>query len=215
SIGKALGAQDVVVGNPRFDEAFVVKSNAEDVARAWLHGDVTESLCPLTDFHFELENSTLRATFRGLLDDGPKLARALRVVAKLAARGRELEDEWAAAASRVGGIVRQPLNFARADLGSFTLNRKGIDLVVAVEREEEAGLVTTLTAHAAMSQALDAAAEAKLEEAAGDLPVARFQFGEATSVLALRGIQRDGDALDRLLEAFVEVLGERSLGPYR
>ena len=215
SIGKALGAQDVVVGEPRFDEAFVVKSNAEDMARAWLHGEVTEGLCPLTDFCFELENGTLRATLRGLLDDGPKLARALRAVAKLAARGRELEGEWAEAASRTGGIVRQSLNFARADLGSFTLSRKGIEVVVAVEREEEAGLVTTLTAPVALGRALDDEAQAKLFEAAGDLPVARFQFGEASSVLALRGIQRDGEALDRLLEAFVELLGERSVGPYR
>jgi hypothetical protein len=111
--------------------------------------------------------------------------------------------------------VRQSLNFVRADLGSFTLNRRGIDVVVAVEREEEAGLVTTLTAPVALGRVLDDEAQAKLFEAAGDLPVARFQFGEASSVLALRGIQRDGEALDRLLEAFVEVLGERSVGPYR
>ena len=102
SIGKVLGAQDVEVGAPRFDAFFVVKSNAEDVARAWLHGDVTEDLCQAPDFRFELENGTLRATFRGLVDDGPKLARALRAVAKLAARGRELEGEWAEAASRAG-----------------------------------------------------------------------------------------------------------------
>ena len=33
SIGKALGAQDVVVGDPTFDETFVFKTNDEELAR--------------------------------------------------------------------------------------------------------------------------------------------------------------------------------------
>lgn len=213
SLGKALGGQDVEVGDPPFDDLFVVKSNAEDVARAWLHGEVCAGmrLCP--DFRYELEKGTLRAICGGIVDDGDLLARALRVVAKLASRATELEDEWALAASRVGGIVRQSLNFARADLGSFTVNRKGVDLVVAVEREEEVRLVTTVTAYVAVTP--DDDAKTKLAEAIGDLPLLSMQFREASSVLTFRGIQRDGVALDRVVDAFAEVLGMRTLGPYR
>ena len=213
SLGKALGGQDVEVGDPLFDDLFIVKSNAEDVARAWLHGEVCAGmrLCP--DFRYELEKGTLRAICGGIIDDAELLARALRVVAKLAARATELEDEWALAASRVGGIVRQSLNFARADLGSFTVNRKGVDLVVAVERAEEAGLVTTVSAR--VGSTLDDDAKAKLAEAIGDLPVAFTQFRETSSVVAFRGIQRDGAALDRVVDTLAEVLGARTIGPYR
>lgn len=212
SVGKMLGAQDVVVGDPPFDELFVVKASVDGVARAWLNGSVCVALRACPNFRYELENGTLRATCEGLVTDADLLARAVRVVAKLAARGLELEDEWARAASRVGGIMRQSLNFARANLGSFTVSRKGTELVVAVERDGR-DLVTTLSVPTALT--LDAEARAQLTEALGSLPVARMQLDGAPSVIALRGLQRDPAALERILDALAELVGDRSLGPYR
>lgn len=212
SVGKALGAQDVVVGDPAFDELFVVKANVDGVARAWLHGSVCAALRACPDFRYQLENGTLRATCVGLVDDGDLLARAVRVVAKLAARGAELEDEWARAASRVGGMMRRSLNFARAGMGSFTVSRKGTELVVAVARDGR-DLVTTLSAPTALT--LDAEAKAQLTEAIGGLQVAWMELDQAPSVLALRGLQRDPAVLDRILDVLAELAGDRSIGPYR
>jgi len=40
SLGKALGTQDIQVGDPLFDDLFMVKSNDESLCRAWLNAGV-------------------------------------------------------------------------------------------------------------------------------------------------------------------------------
>jgi hypothetical protein len=44
SLGDLLGAQDVTVGDPAFDTAFVVKATREDLVRQWLHAPLRATL---------------------------------------------------------------------------------------------------------------------------------------------------------------------------
>lgn len=52
ALGDLLGAQDVPVGDPAFDKAFVVKATREDLVRQWLHAPLRSTI---TNFCFGVE----------------------------------------------------------------------------------------------------------------------------------------------------------------
>jgi hypothetical protein len=115
SVGKVLGAQDVEVGDARFDKAFVVKTNDEGLARAWLAPRVTATVwgsqhgvSPLPYSHW-LENGHVISTRVGIEGLAAELAQAARATAALAGRGAELRSAWQEVANKLEGIVEGEL----------------------------------------------------------------------------------------------------------
>jgi hypothetical protein len=115
SVSKVLGAQDVEVGDPRFDAEFVVKTNDEGLARAWLAPRVTAAVwgapyapSPLPYYH-ALEEGLVISTRVGIEGLSVELALAARATAAIAGRGRELRSAWQEVAHELEGIVEADL----------------------------------------------------------------------------------------------------------
>jgi len=109
SIGRALGAQDVVVGDPVFDEAFVVKTSDEDLARAWLAPGVTPALSAAADYLHALAKGRVTATRKDIESSSVHLIQVARATAAVAGRGGQLRSEWRRVAHDLGGIVESEL----------------------------------------------------------------------------------------------------------
>jgi hypothetical protein len=108
SLGKKLGAQDVVVGDPRFDEIFVVKSSDEEMARAWLVPGVTSWISRLSWSH-DLGSGRVTSTCPEIVEDIHELVHAAWTTARLAGRGAALRAEWELLAQHLGGVLRGEL----------------------------------------------------------------------------------------------------------
>jgi hypothetical protein len=107
-LGKKLGMQDVVVGDPRFDEVFVVKSSDEEMARAWLVPAVTKLVSRLSWSH-DLGRGRVTSTCPGVVEDVHELVHAASTTARLAGRGAALRAEWERLALHLGGVLRGEL----------------------------------------------------------------------------------------------------------
>jgi hypothetical protein len=105
TLGKKLGMQDVVVGDARFDELFVVKASDEAMARAWLVPTVTEMISRLSWSH-DLQDCRLTSMRPGIVEDANELVHAALTTARLAARGAALRAEWERLARQLGGVLR-------------------------------------------------------------------------------------------------------------
>jgi hypothetical protein len=111
SLGKALGAQDVEVGDPRFDKAFIVKTNDEGLAKAWLAPHVTaavwgwEGLAFPLPYSYRLEERVVVSTCVNIERMSARLAQVARATAALARRGAELRFAWNHLARDLEGIA--------------------------------------------------------------------------------------------------------------
>jgi hypothetical protein len=108
TLGKKLGTQDVVVGDPRFDEIFVVKSSDEEMARAWLVPGVTSFISRLSWSH-DLAGGRVTSTCPEIVEDVHELVHAAWTTARLAGRGAALRAEWELLAQHLGGVLRGDL----------------------------------------------------------------------------------------------------------
>ncbi len=91
-LGRGVGIQDLVTGNPHFDRNFIVKSNDPAYARTWLTAESRQAMLAAPDFAFEVENGRVTASsYRA--HDPAQLEAALRAVAFLAKRGEELTSQ--------------------------------------------------------------------------------------------------------------------------
>jgi hypothetical protein len=106
SIGKAFGAQDVLVGYAPFDRRFIVKASDEDLARAWLVPVVTHALVEALPYIHELgEGGEVLSTRIGIESDVNALLRAVNASVSLARRGAAIRAEWRRLAHELQGIV--------------------------------------------------------------------------------------------------------------
>jgi hypothetical protein len=105
TVGKALGAQDVVVGDTHFDELFVVKASDEALARAWLTPEVTAKLTSVPEYTHRLRDSQVESTRAGIEPNSSELVRVAHATACLAGRGARLRADWRALALALGGGV--------------------------------------------------------------------------------------------------------------
>jgi hypothetical protein len=131
-MGRALGVQDVSLGDGPFDDRFVVKTNDPDFACAWLNAPLRAELLALVDHvAFTLVEERLRVEELTPMVDGEQRLRALALAERLSRRGRGLLDEWRALAGRLGGQVSAPGDVWVADgSASVTLDRRGSTVVV-------------------------------------------------------------------------------------
>ena len=107
SLRKLIGMQDIVIGSPPFDSAFVITGDDVPGIKALLNGQVQGAIFNLAGYvrgmHVQFSSRSLTVTCRGLLSDFVR-------VAELVKRCRELAD--AAVAAQGQGIEfldREPL----------------------------------------------------------------------------------------------------------
>jgi hypothetical protein len=92
-IGRVLGAEDVVVGDPHFDRTFIVKSSDPYDARLWLPPEVRRFISQAPDFCFDVDSERATASSHRC-DDPAQIESAMRALAALAQTGRRLDDGW-------------------------------------------------------------------------------------------------------------------------
>jgi hypothetical protein len=116
SIGKAIGTQDVELGiDAAFDEAFMVKSDEEAVARRlWSASTSSRMLAMFASARFESNDAGLKLVEGGVWDQPERLRTGIRLVAELA--GRDLFGVDALARIDGAHVVQQPGGRPRAEL---------------------------------------------------------------------------------------------------
>lgn len=89
---KALGGDDIEVGDATFDRRFVVKANSPEGARRYLTPQRISTLNALYDEHpaFALTNDELRLDVKGMTTDGDEIVATLQA---LLAAGRALQPD--------------------------------------------------------------------------------------------------------------------------
>jgi hypothetical protein len=105
-IGRALGFQDVRVGDPDFDDRFIIKCNDDELARAWLDDAARAAVSAASDaYAFSVHDSVVLATRSGAHpeEDPAALEHALRATAVLARAGQRLLERWRLVAAQLGG----------------------------------------------------------------------------------------------------------------
>jgi hypothetical protein len=106
SIGKALGAQDIALGDGPFDQRFAVTTSDEDLARAWLVPEVTGALFEARPYSHELvAGGQVTSIRRDIENDDHALLRAAKACVLLAGRGAALRAEWRRLAQELHGVV--------------------------------------------------------------------------------------------------------------
>jgi hypothetical protein len=175
TLGRVLGFQDVKTGDAAFDDAFIVKSNNEDLARAVLSDEVRRALCRTRDYRFQLERGHLEV-LRGSLDAGASsIVAAAQAAGALAARGYQLERWWhAVARSRHGELEDQAGGRVR-----IAVEHHGVPVRILARSAAEQGTVTRLVA-----KSVDAKPE-RFELTATDKPSARDLQPMAVEAAAL------------------------------
>jgi hypothetical protein len=105
-LGRALGIQDVLVGDPVFDDRFIVKCNDDELARAWLDDAARAAISATGDaYAFQVLDGRVAVTRSGWApeDDAAGLEAALQAAVALAGAGTRLLGRWRSAAERLGG----------------------------------------------------------------------------------------------------------------
>ena len=105
-IGRALGIQDVLVGDAAFDDRFIVKCNDDELARARLDAEARAAIIATSDsYAFALRDAEVWVSRRGAMieDDPAALEAVLRATALLASSGQRLLARWQEAARQLGG----------------------------------------------------------------------------------------------------------------
>src|SRR5262249_15321237 len=105
TIGKALGTQDVNVGDREFDDAFMVKASDEDLARLWIGPEIRRAALATREYSVTLASNMVTAIRVGLENDESRLARAMREVALFAGRGKKLLEGWRSLAQELNGNI--------------------------------------------------------------------------------------------------------------
>jgi hypothetical protein len=95
--------QDLRVGDPRFDDTFIVKGAPDELVRLWLAPPVREAMFGAVDWQFGLEPERAWATLGRIESSAPILVSALTAVARLARRSHDLADERSKVAGGLGG----------------------------------------------------------------------------------------------------------------
>lgn len=101
---KALGAQDVLIGDDDFDEKFVIKTNNADLARVWLDDEARRRIEESEPYRFSVARGELRASHDGLDENIRRVESTVRNVAFLAGAGARLMERTRAVATELEGL---------------------------------------------------------------------------------------------------------------
>jgi hypothetical protein len=214
AIGKALGMQDVPLGDPLFDETFIVKADNIAVARRLWSPETLARMMGFTDTWIGTKPAGVELIGGGRWEDPVRMRGAMELVALLAAR-----DIYGVAALRaMDASVTQPEGERpRAELDT------GARVVVMAEDKADQLVMSARTydpiEHEPMViEVVDGRAElaAKLPQAA-QVHLARVGSGTLTIANTLAFHWRDLELDPARLRAGAELLGAISLreGVYR
>lgn len=177
TIGKALGAQDVGVGHAKFDDAFVVKSSDEALARLWLGPSFCKAALASRAYALTLEKGKVESNRVGIEDDAERLARAMRAVALLAGRGRALRDGWRGLASELGGEITTGDDvWPSDDLAPISLAHRGVLLTIALDPEWISGTLPRVGTRVSAARAASAGEGFTLRRRAGSAAAKRAEL---------------------------------------
>lgn len=108
---KMFGAQDIQVGESRFDERYMIKASDESLAKLWLTFDLRKLIhashpeSAKGAFLVELANERARITWAPSNQNPKRIESAMRAVALLGGRARALLTEEREMASSLGGSL--------------------------------------------------------------------------------------------------------------
>lgn len=104
-LARAIGFQDVPVGDATFDENFTVKSNDPEAAELWINATVRKRIWAAEDASFKIERGKITATVSGLLEEPGRLSALMQATAALADGRQRVMKVWKKLAKRHGGKV--------------------------------------------------------------------------------------------------------------
>ncbi len=192
SMGKALGFGELVVGDAAFDARYFVRTNDDELARAWLQAGVRAALMATgSEYEVVLHKGRVKAQRVGIELVPARLEAAMRAVAALAAGGRGLVASWRALAAELGGRYVGPDD-------AFVPGRVRID-------GESAGHVVAVVTDA------DAASGTRVRRELGRKDAPRFELGAGgalADVAALGAGAGAGEAWQAVQPARLECDGE-------
>ncbi len=108
-LARAVGAQDVEIGDAAFDDTFMIKASDEVFARAWLNSTVRKRLLGASDWSFELKNGRVQARggLGGVVGDVQAIEPVMRAVAALADGKHAVVRRYKKLAKRLGGKAKK------------------------------------------------------------------------------------------------------------
>jgi hypothetical protein len=127
SLGRAMGIQDLQIGDDAFDDEFVIKGDDIHFVRSWLDPEARAAIRPVERAVFSVKDGRAEAQLLGWIDAPERLEQGVRAVAVLASSGRRRSAAWASAAERLGGALS-------GDGGWGADGRSWIDVTVRGER---------------------------------------------------------------------------------
>ena len=104
-IARAVGFQDVLLGDEEFDDAYIIKAGDPVFARAWVNSLVRSRISRASGYRFELKAGRVKAVLEGLESDAKQLRAAIRALAAFADGRQQVVRSWAKLTKRYRGKV--------------------------------------------------------------------------------------------------------------
>jgi hypothetical protein len=146
-IGKALGTQDIILGDQSFDNKFVVKSNDEVLCRLWLNAMIRPMLLLLDTHTLSIEKGRIQLSKAGLEPELPELKRAVEVCAKLGKQTPKLSENWLGISKKFDGRFKNVKgNNPLPHNTQIELDYHGCRYIIEVITNQDKGLLTKITA---------------------------------------------------------------------
>lgn len=103
-IARAVGFQDVPVGDPRFDEDYIIKASDPELASMWINQPVREAIVAAdVGYRYKLERGTITTERAGLEDDPMSIVAACHATAAFANGKQRLLRAWGKLAQHFDG----------------------------------------------------------------------------------------------------------------
>ncbi|HZO16850.1 MAG TPA: hypothetical protein VFB62_26415, partial [Polyangiaceae bacterium] len=132
-LARALGFQDVSIGDRAFDAEYVIKTNDPTTAKLWLNRSVRKHIHLAQHYAFELEGGAVKAETTRLETDAREIVSAVRAVVAMAdGRGRLLRV-WGAFARKHKGSVKPH----RQRWATLDLELEGVDITIDTANDDD------------------------------------------------------------------------------
>jgi hypothetical protein len=116
-LARAVGFEDVPVGDEDFDAEYVIKASDPEIASLWLNAAVRKRIQAVPDFRFKLERGRVEALCPYLVDEPSLMVAAVEAAVSFADGRQRLARAWKKLAREHGGRLELVTGgWARLDL---------------------------------------------------------------------------------------------------